>query len=67
MIPTAIGLTIGLGLAYTLADLLSNLIGGVSAVDLATFGGVLGLLAFVALAATYIPAEGRRAGTRSSP
>ena len=57
MILTAIGLTIGLGISYALASMLSNLIVGISALDWVTFGSVLGLLAFVALAATYIPAR----------
>jgi putative ABC transport system permease protein len=54
---TAIGLTIGLALSYGLARLLASLIVGVAATDLATFGGVMALLAFVALAASYIPAR----------
>jgi len=54
---TAIGLTIGLGLSYALANLMASLIVGVSATDFATFGGVVGLLATVAFAASYIPAR----------
>ncbi len=54
---TAIGLAIGLGLSYALANILSSLIMGVSATDVVTFGGVVGLLAFVSFAATYIPAR----------
>jgi putative ABC transport system permease protein len=54
---TAIGLAIGLGLSYALARMLSNLIVGVSATDVMTFGSVMGLLAFVALSASYIPAR----------
>ncbi len=54
---TAIGLIIGLARSYALANLLSRLIAGVSATDLATFGGGVGVLAFVAFAATYIPAR----------
>ncbi|HYK89493.1 MAG TPA: ABC transporter permease [Acidobacteriota bacterium] len=54
---TVIGLIIGLVLSYGLAILLSSLVFGVSPTDLATFGGVAGLLTLVALAATYIPAR----------
>jgi putative ABC transport system permease protein len=57
MILTAVGLAIGLGLSYALANMLSNLIVGVSATDVVTFGGVVGLLAFTAFAAIYIPAR----------
>jgi putative ABC transport system permease protein len=56
LILTAIGLLIGLGLSCALANMLSNLIVGVSATEM-TFEGVMGLLAFVVLAATYIPAR----------
>jgi putative ABC transport system permease protein len=61
---TEIGLTIGLLFSFALAKLLSGLIFGVSATDMATFGGVVALLAFVSLAATYIPA---RRATRLDP
>ncbi len=54
---TSIGLTIGAALSFGLARLVSRLIVGVGATDMSTFGGVIGLLAFVALAATYIPAR----------
>jgi putative ABC transport system permease protein len=57
LILTSIGLAIGLGLSYALANMLSNLIVGVSATDVVTFGSVMGLLAFVALAASYVPAR----------
>ena len=57
LILTAIGLAIGLGLSYGLATMLSNLIVGVSATDLMTFGSVMALLAFVPLSASYIPAR----------
>ncbi|PYU91573.1 MAG: hypothetical protein DMG08_14895 [Acidobacteria bacterium] len=57
MILAAIGLALGLGLSYALANMLSSLIMGVSATDVVTFGGVVGLLAFVPFAATYIPAR----------
>ena len=61
---TGIGLTIGLVCSYALASLLSGLIFGVSATDIATFAGVFPLLGFVSLAATYIPA---RRATRLDP
>jgi putative ABC transport system permease protein len=54
---TGIGLALGLVLSVALARLLSGLVYGVSATDFATFGGVIVLLACVALAATYIPAR----------
>jgi putative ABC transport system permease protein len=57
LILTSIGLAIGFGLSYALANMLSNLIVGVSATDVITFGSVMGVLAFVALAASYIPAR----------
>jgi putative ABC transport system permease protein len=54
---TLAGLGIGLAIAVPLARLLSRLIYGVSAHDLATFGGTALLLAAVALAACYVPAR----------
>ena len=53
----AIGLGIGLALAFALARLLANLMMGVSATDPLVFAGVPGLLAFVAIAACYLPAR----------
>jgi len=61
---TGIGLTIGLLFSYALASMLSSLIFGVSATDIATFGGGVALLAFVSLSATYVPA---RKATRLDP
>ncbi len=58
---TVAGLALGLALAYGLTRLLASLLFGVKANDPATFGLVAGILAMVALAATYIPA--RRATT----
>jgi putative ABC transport system permease protein len=58
---TATGLGIGLAISIPLARLLSSMILGVSANDLATFGGTAFLLTAVALIACYVPA--RRAMT----
>ncbi|MBI3473723.1 MAG: ABC transporter permease [Candidatus Solibacter usitatus] len=55
------GLAIGLALAWLLARALAGLIFGVSATDLATFGGVSMFLVAVALSACYLPAR-RAAG-----
>jgi len=52
-----IGLAVGLALAFGVAQLLSNLLFGVSGLDLITFAGVSALLAFVAALACYIPAR----------
>jgi putative ABC transport system permease protein len=54
---TLTGLGIGLAISIPLARLLSRLIYGVSANDLATFGGTAFLLAAVALVACYVPAR----------
>jgi len=54
---TSAGLVIGLCISIPLARLLSSLIFGVSANDLATFGGTAILLGSVALLACYIPAR----------
>ncbi|HET6176826.1 MAG TPA: ABC transporter permease [Candidatus Sulfotelmatobacter sp.] len=51
------GVAIGLGAALGLTRLISGLLFGVSATDPLTFAGVAILLAFVALAAAYIPAR----------
>jgi len=53
----AIGLAIGLVLAFGVAQLLAKLLFGVSPVDLVTFGAVSLLLALVAALACYIPAR----------
>jgi putative ABC transport system permease protein len=52
---TGIGLGIGLPLAVGLAQLLSNLIYGVSSADFATFGGVTVLMSAITLLACYLP------------
>ena len=54
---TFCGLAIGLAVSIPLARLLSSLIYGVSATDMATFGGTAVLLAAVALLACYVPAR----------
>ena len=54
---TFTGLGIGLAISIPLARLLSSMIYGVSANDLATFGGTAFLLTAVALLACYIPAR----------
>jgi predicted permease len=53
----AIGLGIGLVLAFGVAQLLAKLLFGVSALDFVTFGAVSLLLALVAGLACYIPAR----------
>ncbi len=57
MLLAAIGLAIGFTGSVFLAQMLSSLIFGVSATDWTTFGGVLAVMAAVALAASYIPAR----------
>ena len=57
LVLTLTGLGIGLAISIPLARLLSRLIYGVSANDLATFGGTAFLLAAVALVACYVPAR----------
>ena len=52
-----IGLGIGLLIAFGAAQLLANLLFGISAVDPLTFAGVALLLALVAALACYIPAR----------
>jgi predicted lysophospholipase L1 biosynthesis ABC-type transport system permease subunit len=54
---TAVGLTIGLGLAWALTQTLQNLLYGVAAADPMTFGAVVALLALIALGACYLPAR----------
>jgi predicted permease len=54
---TAVGLAIGLGLAYAVTPLLRSTLYGVAATDSATYTCVAGLLCVVALVACYIPAR----------
>ena len=61
MLLASLGLAIGLALAAAVTRLVSSYLVGVSALDALTFGSMAGLLALVALAASYIPA--RRAAT----
>lgn len=60
----AIGIGIGLLAAYSLTRVMKNLLIGVGTADPMTFAGVAILLAFIALAACYIPA---RRATRVDP
>jgi len=55
------GVVIGLGVAFGLTRLMSNLLFGVSPVDLPTFGAVSAVLMAVVLLASYLPAR-RAAG-----
>jgi putative ABC transport system permease protein len=61
MLPTTIGLTVGLAGALALTRVLASLLYGVSTTDVAVFSGATALMAVVALGATYLPA--RRATT----
>jgi putative ABC transport system permease protein len=54
---TAIGLAIGLALAWAGTRAMENLLYGVGAADPGTFGAVVGLLGAIALAACYLPAR----------
>jgi predicted permease len=54
---TAVGLAIGLMLAFAVTHLLSNFLYGVSPFDTATFTGVPVLLSCIALAACWMPAR----------
>jgi putative ABC transport system permease protein len=60
----AAGLAIGVVAALALTRVLASLLYGVSATDVPTFAAVSGLLAFVAVAAAYLPA---RRATRVEP
>jgi len=53
---SVVGLALGSVVALSLARLLGNLLYGTSPSDPATFAAVLGLLGFVGLAATWLPA-----------
>ena len=54
---TALGLGVGMACAFAGTRLMSDLLYGVSALDVITFAGVSSLLALVALLACYIPAR----------
>jgi putative ABC transport system permease protein len=53
----AVGLSIGLGIAFALARVLASLIFGVSASDPLIFAGIPAFLTAVAVAACYLPAR----------
>ena len=57
LILTFLGLLIGLPIAFGVAQLLSNIIYGVSAADLVTFGGISALMTIITFLACYIPAR----------
>jgi len=59
------GVALGLALAYGVTKLLSSLLFGVKAADLATFAAVAAVLTVVALLASYVPAR-RAASTDPS-
>jgi putative ABC transport system permease protein len=52
-----IGIIVGLGAAFALARLMTDLLFGVSPSDPATFAGISGLIGLVALLACYLPAR----------
>jgi len=54
---TAIGLAIGLVVAFAVTRLMASLIVGVSTTDALTFGGAATVLAVLSLLSTYIPAR----------
>jgi len=64
MLLTAIGVVIGLGLAFVSTRLIESQLHGVSATDPLTFGLIALLLIVVAFFACYIPA---RRATRVDP
>jgi len=53
----AVGLAVGLSLAFAVTRLIAGFLYGVAATDLLTFGGVTLLLGIVALGASYLPAR----------
>jgi putative ABC transport system permease protein len=53
---TAIGMAIGLALAFAVARLMSTLLFGIGAADVVTFAGASALLAAIAAAASLVPA-----------
>ncbi len=57
MVPSAIGIGIGIVGAVGLTRVLSSMLYGVAPTDLATFGGVAVVLALVAALACYVPAR----------
>ncbi len=57
LILTFVGLLIGLPIAFGVAQLLSNIIYGVSAADLVTFGSIGALMCVITFLACYIPAR----------
>jgi len=54
---TALGLVVGLAGAFALTRLMRSLLFGVSPTDPVSFAGAAGLLAIVALLATWVPAR----------
>jgi putative ABC transport system permease protein len=54
---TAVGLVIGLALAWAGTRAMQNLLYGVTAADPQTFGVVVALLGTIAVAACYLPAR----------
>jgi putative ABC transport system permease protein len=54
---TAIGLTIGLALAWAATRAMQNALYGVTAADPSTYAAVVGLLGAIALLASYLPAR----------
>ena len=57
MVPTAIGLVLGLALSFGLTRFIAGLLYGVSANDPATVGAVVVILGAMSLAACYLPAH----------
>jgi ABC-type antimicrobial peptide transport system permease subunit len=53
----AIGMVLGIVAAAVLSNLLTSLLFGVQAADVATFGAMLVVITLVALAAGYFPAR----------